>query len=225
MIGPVGIRIYRPPEYDRREIFRYAGVPTPGADMEQLLDSCLRDVDGRLTWRVCYREFPATLRGDTLDLTFWKTTSVDLRKNLAGCDSVVLFAATVGVELDRLIARFSRVSPAKALMLQAIGSERIEALCDLFDREIRAEKQALGQNTRPRFSPGYGDVPLEAQRAIFSVLDCSKTIGLTLNESLLMSPSKSVTALIGVGSCGEGEHLGHGCGHCGKKDCQFRRTL
>ena len=52
-------------------------------------------------------------------------------------------------------------------------------------------------NFRPRFSPGYGDFPLTAQRDIFAILDCPKRIGLSLNQSLLLSPTKSVTAVIG----------------------------
>jgi cobalamin-dependent methionine synthase I len=51
---------------------------------------------------------------------------------------------------------------------------------------------------RPRFSPGYGDLPLELQTNLFKVLDCQHFIGLTLNDSMLMSPSKSVTAIVGL---------------------------
>ena len=107
-------------------------------------------------------------------------------------------------------------------MLQAVGAERIEALCDLFNGEITEKKRAEGLYTRPRFSPGYGDLPLELQKDIFDVLDCPRQIGLTLNQSLLMSPSKSVTAIIGVGADGGCVHAA-GCAACGKTDCTFRR--
>ena len=79
-------------------------------------------------------------------------------------------------------------------MFDALATERIEALCDVFCEDIEKE---YGK-TRPRFSAGYGDLPLELQREIFSVLDCPKSIGLTLTDSLLMSPSKSVTAIVGI---------------------------
>ena len=74
---------------------------------------------------------------------------------------------------------------------------------------------------RQRFSPGYGDLPLQAQRAIFDALQCHKEIGLYLNESLLMSPTKSVTAIVGIGggeTCTPG-----GCAGCGKTDCAMRK--
>ena len=105
----------------------------------------------------------------------------------------IIFAATVGLAPDRAIARYGVSSPTKALVFDAIGAERIESLCDCFCKEIGNEKKL-----RPRFSAGYGDLSIGVQRDIFRLLDCSKNIGLTLGESLIMTPSKSVTAIIGV---------------------------
>ena len=192
-----------PPLMNRREILRYAGVRGQAPELEALLEQCIAEADGKLSYKVCWREFPVRHREEILDLGFAETSSAALGRNLAGCGSVVLFAATVGIGMDRWIARYSTLSPAKAVLLQALGTERIEALCDVFNEEVAREQAALGRETRPRFSPGYGDLPLEMQRKIFAVLDCPRRIGLSLNENLLMSPSKSVTALIGV--TGEGE--------------------
>ena len=71
----------------------------------------------------------------------------------------------------------------------------------------------------------YGDLPLEMQKDIFNVLDCSKRIGLTLNESLLMSPSKSVTAIIGISKDKCGRKHEAECKICNKKDCLYRRNV
>ena len=136
--------------------------------------------------------------GASLDLGFTVTHSRDLQKNLKGCCRIILFGATVGLELDRLIARYGRLSPSKALCFQAIGAERIESLCNVFNDEIDEIFREQGMYTRPRFSPGYGDLPINMQKDIFAALDCPRKIGLSLNESLLMSPSKSVTAIIGI---------------------------
>ena len=133
----------------------------------------------------------------------------------------VVFAATIGLELDRLIARYSRLQPVKALMFQAIGAERVEALCDAFNEEVKCRAAENGESTRPRFSPGYGDVPLALQADIFCVLDCPRKIGLSLNASLLMTPSKSVTAIIGVGK-GPKQPDKEKCSACTKGDCAFR---
>ena len=111
--------------------------------------------------------------------------------------AAIIFAATVGLAPDRLVARNLVSSPTRALVFDAIGAERIESLCDAFCEDIKA-KIGNEKKLRPRFSAGYGDLDIEVQRDIFRLLDCPKNIGLTLTESLLMTPSKSVTAIIGI---------------------------
>ena len=189
---------YAPPPLDLSEIRRYAGMREKTPETEAMLQSCLREVENALTYRVCYCEFPLSFEKNTIDLGFAKVTSSDLNKNLDGCHSILLFAATVGLALDRLINRYATVSPTRSLFFQAIGAERIEGLCNTFVSEVSKQKSKEGTVLRPRFSPGYGDLPLQLQTNIFEVLDCPRKIGLSLNQSLIMSPTKSVTALIGL---------------------------
>lgn len=193
----VRVKTYSPPPVEREEIGRYGGM---GGDeqTQALLDECLKEALPRLTYRVCYAVFPLARVGEELDLGFARTSSAALRKCLEGCGEVAVFAATVGLELDRLLARYGRLSPAKALLLDAVGTERAESLCDVFCADLAAEAATEGKETTRRFSPGYGDLPLTLQRDIFRVLDPARRIGLTLNDSLLMAPSKSVTALVGL---------------------------
>ena len=221
MTNIVYTKTYPQPPFHKKEILRYAGVRGDVPELAELVQECMQEIENKLIYKVCFREFAIKNEEIYLDLDFMKTDSADLRKNLKGCSRVVLFAATVGIELDRLIAKYSRISPTKALFFQAIGAERIESLCDIFNGEITKQAEEAGFFTRPRFSPGYGDFPIDAQKEIFGVLDCPRKIGLSLNGSLLMSPSKSVTALIGIGStmC---ENLS-GCEICSREDCNYRR--
>ena len=189
---------FAPPPTDTREILRYAGAREGAADVEELMRECLERVGEGLAFKVCYCETEVSVLHGTVDLGFARVRSSSMSKKLDGCSRAVVFAATVGLEMDRLIARHQTYAPSKALMLQAIGAERIEALCDTFERQMATEYERRGLVVRPRFSAGYGDIPLELQRDIFRVLDCQRRIGLTLNHSLLMSPSKSVTAIIGI---------------------------
>ncbi len=189
-------KTYAEPPVCEREILRYALCREEDDDVVGLMRSALAEVREKLVYTVCYTETDVKINGSICDLGLFAVNSRDLAKDLTGCESALLFGATVGVELDRLIAKYGRISPSRALMLQAIGAERIEALCDVFCSDI-----ADGRIARPRFSPGYGDLSLEVQRDIFSILDPGKRIGLFLTESMLMSPSKSVTAIMGI--CGK----------------------
>lgn len=206
------MRRYDAPEVNVREILRYAGCRGEAQDVQALAQECIAEAIPVLKYAVCWAEFALPERIE----------SCDLRKNLGGCKRAVVFAATVGLGIDRLIAKYSRISPARAVVMQAVGAERIESLCDAFERDIRDQAAERGLRLRPRFSPGYGDLPLSAQRQIFAALDCARLIGISLNESLLMSPSKSVTAIIGLSEDGEA-CCGTGCIGCDMTDCGYRR--
>ena len=183
-----------PRPIDRREALRYMGGVTASEEVEALLQSAIEEAKNVFSYRAIVTELPIEWGDEGLDLGFATVGSRDLAKALTGCDRILLLAATVGVGIDRLMARYGRTSPARALCMEALGSERVEALCDAVCESLAAEYGKL----RPRFSAGYGDLPLSLQREIFAYMECHKHIGLTLNESLLMSPSKSVTAIIGV---------------------------
>lgn len=220
-------KTYQEPPVCKKEILRYAGCKGESeATVQALLEECLEEVLPKLSYKVCYMELPLGIKGNTCDFGCMKLESKDLVKNLQGCEKIILFAATIGVEIDRFIQRYGHLSPAKAMMMQAIGAERIESLCDAFCSDLESGTAV----PRPRFSPGYGDLPLEIQKDIFAILSCSKHIGLSLNDSLLMSPTKSVTAFVGMqvsdmnrmGNDKAGKEKKHSCLNCSKTDCAYR---
>ena len=218
------VKKYDQPQVNTKEILRYMGCKEATSDMLALIDDCLKEVEGKLTYKVCYDTFDIHVSGQEVNLGFAKCQSAGLATNLGDCHKAIIFAATIGLEIDRLIAKYSRLSPSKALCFQAIGAERIESLCNIFNDEVTEDQLTKGLHTRPRFSPGYGDLTLDIQKDVFAVLDCPRKIGLSLNESLLMSPSKSVTAIIGISdkpkSCKTAS-----CAQCNKTDCNYRREL
>ncbi|HCH28589.1 MAG TPA: hypothetical protein DEW35_03680 [Ruminococcaceae bacterium] len=174
---------------NKSEIARYCGA-VANDEILPLIEQCLAESRDIPAPRVCFCEVPVSVSETAVKFPFATVKSKDLAKNLGGCKKAVVFCATVGLGIDRLITKYGTVSPVKSLIFEGIGTERIEALCDAFCREFKG--------ARPRFSPGYGDLDIGFQSAIFKVLQCDKKIGVTLNESLLMSPSKSVTAIMGV---------------------------
>ena len=189
---------YPSPEIKRREILRYMGCKAGDSQIDGLLDSCICESSNALSYKVVYTEVPILKDRDGIKLGEITIVSRDLQKCLSGCDKAIIFAATVGLGIDRLINKYGRINPSRAVCFQAIGAERIEALCDAFCKDVSQKYAEHCRKLRPRFSPGYGDLPLSLQRDIFNLLSCEKRIGLTLNDSLLMSPSKSVTAIVGI---------------------------
>ena len=201
------------PEFDRKEILRYAGGKgETGAELSALLEECLTECKSDFSPRVCFRVLE---REAFFHLFDKEQKSRLLQTRLQGCDRVLIFAATVGIGIDRRILKYASISPAKALLFQAVGAERIESLCEVFCQEV---SQSYGETTA-RFSAGYGDFPLTTQSRFFELLDCARAIGLTLTDSLLMTPTKSVTAVIGLGK----NTKENGCSACTKEDCEFRK--
>ncbi len=183
--------------FDEKEILRYAMIPSFAPSPEELpLKECLEAARGAAQCRAVWRRYPLEQDGETLDLGFVRTGSRDLREHLQGCGEILLFACTAGAETDRRIERAKLLSPAKGLLMHAIGAQQVEGACDRLCR-LLAERFPNRQLT-DRYSPGYGDLPLSLQREVMDALDCGRTIGVTLTESLLMKPSKSVTAIIGM---------------------------
>lgn len=216
MLDVILVNAYLPPAFDKKEILRYAGCKEADKGTERLLDECLKECENAFSYRVCYRVFEKEKF-----LQSFGGNSQDLKKNLYNCAYAIVFAATVGLSIDRLIAKYATISSAKALLFQAIGAERIEALSDCFCEDVRKRAAEKGVYPRPRFSPGYGDFPLEAQEEIFRSLDCSRKIGLSLTESLLMTPTKSVSAVVGLSR--KEEPCKTACENCLKIDCVLRK--
>lgn len=212
-------------QIDRSEIYRYLGYQTqrPDAEIEQKITDGIHALEQEARPKFIYRAFdlghPAFDRLSIADVVI---ESADLAKNFADCQKVYLMAATLGIGVDRLIARASAVRMSAAVIYQAVAATMIEAYCDEVNEAIREEAGREGLYCRPRFSPGYGDFSIVHQRDFSRLLDTARKIGLTVTESMLLAPIKSVTAVVGLSGEPQPCHL-KGCEACNKSDCAFRR--
>lgn len=210
----------------KKEIYRYLGygAKEPDDSVRALVDEVLLAFLGVIHPKSIYRLYPCKTDGETVFIGDMAFASRNLSGNLAQCDIVALMAGTLGLEADKLLQKYEVVNMAKASIAQACGATCIEAYCDLVQEEIRRDAQEKSGKklfVRPRFSAGYGDLALEAQTQIFSALDCTKRIGLTLTQSLLLYPTKSVTAFIGFTQNPENCHI-EKCRSCSKADCAYK---
>lgn len=179
------------------ETARYASIKDKGALPPAVRDKIIKTLNALhpiLAPRALWCEYPCKVEADLIEFLGVAIHSKSLFRNLHDCKSLVLLAGTIGAGVDTFIRRAQIAGSSDALIAQAAGAMFCEELIDIANDKISQEH---GGRTRPRFSCGYSDVPLETQRFIFKTLPCDK-IGLTLMDTCIMSPEKSVTAFIGV---------------------------
>ncbi len=203
---------------DPKEVAVYLGYYSAKTDETTLAVtcSCTNEFLACANFIACFEKVPVTVTDGRVDLGFMAVNSISLAKNLDGCDYAYILAATTGIEAHRMIEKNSITSPLKGIVTDCIGSAAIEAFCDKINLSFDNP-----DFLRPRFSPGYGDLPLECQRNIIEFLQTKKNIGMSLTESLMMVPVKSVTAIIGIGK-EKNKCTGPGCMICKNGNCPYR---
>ena len=208
-----------------KEVRRYWGYYGPITDPESdtLIAEAIKAYEKESEPRSVCRTFPVSIDGDLIHIGDDVLESRALARNLKGCSEAVLFAATVGPACDRLVKRAEIRSSALAACYQAAGAAAVEAFCDELNDKITEEARSRGLFTRPRFSPGYGDLNIESQKIWFRLLDITKNTGISLTDSYLMVPTKSVTAIIGL-SDKDLPCIRQGCEICNlTKTCEYSR--
>ena len=197
-------------QIDINEIFRYLGYPlskinelTESSSEMQMIQESISMMKKNIQPQGVYQKFKITSTEKEKSENIIKFADVsiqskDLSKNLSNCESVIIFAITIGSGADVLIKKYSKINPALAAILQATGSMLVESYAEKFNALIKNEANQNGYKTHPRFSPGYGDLSLKTQSIFFRLLNCTQKIGLTLMDSFIMAPEKSITAFIGL---------------------------
>ncbi len=164
-----------------------------GFEMEQI-DECLAELKEAASCKFsAVRTSVSYLDENCLDCGFGEFKSETLIKNLQGCREAFVFATTLGHGVDRLLNKLSQISPARFFITDALASSMAEAVADKTEELVKGELLC-----RPRFSPGFGDLSLELQPRILNLLNAQRLLGITINKMLLMSPGKSVTAIMGI---------------------------
>ena len=209
---------------DLDEALRYLGIPAPAP-------AALREQAERLSQKLCaalrprwvWRMFPLerTEAGFALADTGITLTGGTARTMLGQCHSAALLACTLGAEFDALLRSEQARDMSGAAVLDALGSAYVEAGCDGAEQEIAG--RLPGKYLTDRFSPGYGDLPLSLQGALCTLLDTPRRLGVTVAESFLMNPCKSVTAVIGLADTPQPARV-RGCAFCAMREtCELRK--
>ena len=201
---------------NRSEALRYMGAKALNPD--KMTSDIMDEVESELL-KVCRPVYTFTeIPKDSLALG-----GNDIKEVVAESEKVLLIAATLGIYVEKLLRKTQITNMAKAVVVDAMASVAIEQFMDKIEDELKERYKGLYFTNR--FSPGYGDYPLEKQREVVKILNTEKKLGLSLSDSLLLNPTKSVTAVIGLN---KNEVKGKinctsKCMKCGNKNCPYRR--
>ena len=224
-------------QFDEKEALRYFGA-RPGDDRARItVDRAFLQLRNEVQPRNTLQQWSCRVvqgtegeKGRVILEDGTEFVSSGLARYLAGCDALLLFGATLGARVDTALRRISIRSIAEGATAQAVAASLIESYLDQQEILWKEELPSTWQY-RSRFSPGYGDWDLGEQQKIFRLLNCPKTIGLTLTAGGIMAPTKSVTAVIGIDRSGkesaaaEESRCGkrNKCAACSNVDCPFRQ--
>ena len=204
-----------PERFDTRQALRYLGISTeePDSATRALLRRAER------TLRAAAGPRAVAVRAARDDISPYLQGN-DILRHLEGCGSCVLLACTLGAGVDAALRAAGASDMAYAVVLDALASVAVEQTADAAEQTLRNEE---GQFLTGRFSPGYGDYPIAVQNDLLRLLDAPRKIGLCATPAHLLTPRKSVTAVLGVaGHPVTGRRAG--CANCALRErCAYRK--
>lgn len=209
-------------EISRKTIAKYLGYR--GKALDDSTATLVEEVIGELssiTPRHVLGRFTLSISENTVVIGSLVTQSKSLTAHLADCREAILLAATLGVQADQMIRRASVARMSRAVALQACAAAKLESYLNTTGEALAHELKKENLYLTPRFSPGYGDLSLDCQGELLALLEAGKRIGLGLTAEHMLTPSKSVTAVLGL-SPKKQTACYQVCQRCPHTACPFR---
>ena len=214
---------------DRGEVLRYLGYRGQALtdELEGRIDAvvarCLAIARPRATL-ASFAVHGVSAAAVELEGCALRLTGRDIAEHLASAHEVVLFAATLGADVDRELQRLALTDALEQVIFDAAATTLIERAADASEALARSYAAQQGAFTSWRYSPGYGDLPLSVQRPFLDTLDATRQLGITLTPSHLMVPTKSVTAIVGIHATPQ-PGLESSCARCALAEfCTIRQS-
>lgn len=187
---------------DRDEILRYLGYKNQKIDniTDQLICDSINELILLAKERYVYKFFNISRDEDGVLLieSNLKLSGKDIKSHLNKSQVCVLIAVTLGHAVDTKIKYYEKTNITKAIILDACATVAIEETCNRVCEKIQAELIKDNKLLTFRYSPGYGDLPIDIQSDFLLTLGAKKSIGLTTSSHSILIPRKSVTAIAGV---------------------------
>ena len=189
-------------EINEKEALRYLGYGGEELDPKVIsqIDNAVKTVLNLSNAKTVYKLFDITRTPEKVQLAEATMTLIgnDIGNHLEGCSQCILMAVTLGSRLEEEIRRTQIKNMALATILDACSDAAVEQVCDILQDRLSDELRKSDKYLTARFSPGYGDMPISQQKDFCDTLDTSRKIGVTATASYILTPRKSVTAVIGV---------------------------
>lgn len=141
---------------------------------------------------------------------------------LRGSKYIAVFLATMGRPFDDWSDFYLKNGdPLSAYIINTIGSESLERVANGLEKDLQKQTSPISFNITNRYSPGYCNWSVSEQHKIFTLLP-ENFCDVTLTESSLMIPLKSISGVIGIGP--DVVRSEHPCQLCPRTDCIKRKT-
>lgn len=208
---------------DKSEVRRYLGIKGCADSVtESLIDECIAELTAIVRPKYTYHIFKITHTDKKIHFPECNIclTGNTAKERLCSCDYCVMLGATLGIEADNKIRTAQNINMTKAIIYDACATDLIEKVCDGAQDEIAVNAAKDDLSVTERFSPGYGDLPLDVQKSISAILKLPTVLGVNLTDEFLLIPTKSVTAFIGIGT--NAQKGAAGCRSCNMRgSCKF----
>jgi len=183
-----------------------AGTTLIKSREQQMMDQFIQEAVDLIKLKGSIRTIPVKQAGESgIELENGVAfTSRSLSRMLHGCSQVLLMGATAGGMIMEEISKATASDDlTRAVVLDAVASEMTDHalnwIMSYADLDIRRSSLKL---MKKRFSAGYGDFSLMNQRTMFEMLSMER-IGVSITETCILVPEKSVTAIAGIGTAAD----------------------
>ena len=211
---------------ENNEILSFLGYKNQNLDdsILNIINSCKEESMNLINEKFVYGIYDIEIDKDiNLLNTNISLSGESIRRHLKDCNKVIVFACTLGVDIEKKIRLYEKVELTKSIILDACASLLVESLCDKVETIVKKDLSE-DYNYTLRFSPGYGDLDIGLQKGIIRLLDANRKIGLTCSDSFILMPRKSVTAIIGISKKATKSEYDI-CDSChARENCMYRKN-
>ena len=217
---------------DKQEVLRYLKYNGQNINdnLNNIIDECIEITKNKVNPRYILRVYPILTEKDNvegncinLNESNLKFESKDLYTLLNNCEECIILGATLGIEIEKEIKKYSYLDLTKSIIIDACATVAIEEVCDLVQKNIQDKLLEENKHITMRYSPGYGDLSIDKNKDIIEALSINTQLGLTITENKIMIPRKSVIAIIGI-SVEKIKQSKKSCKSCSNyQTCEYRK--